>query len=47
MTIRGRDNRAFREKMVEVRSILKNAQKLLAEIEPLVLPRQTTAEVSA
>lgn len=46
MTIKGRDNRVFREKMVEVRGILKNAQKLLAEIEPLDLPRQTAAEFS-
>lgn len=47
MTIRGRENRAFRDKMAEVRNILKNAQQLLAEIEPLDLPRQTSADFSA
>jgi hypothetical protein len=47
MTIRGQENRAFRDKMAEVRNILKNAQQLLAEIEPLDLPHQTSPDFSA
>jgi hypothetical protein len=47
MTIRGHENRAFRDKMAEVRNILKNAQELLADIEPLDLPRQVAANFSA
>lgn len=44
MTIRGHENREFREKMASVRDVLRNAQQLLAEIEPLDLPRQAASD---
>lgn len=39
MTIKGRDNHRFREKMAEVRSLLNIARSILADIEPLDLPK--------
>ncbi|MBP3709072.1 MAG: hypothetical protein J6I73_01485 [Treponema sp.] len=47
MTIRGRENHEFREKMLETRNILKNTQQILAEIEPLDLPRQPSSEAAS
>ncbi len=39
MTIRGHDNHAYREKLAHTREILLEARKILAEIEPLDLPK--------
>lgn len=39
MTIKGRDNHRFREKMAETRSLLNTARSILADIEPLDLPK--------
>lgn len=47
MTIRGHDNGAFREKLSSARLVLKNAQSLLAEIEPLDLPRGSVPVTAA
>ncbi|MBQ9495531.1 MAG: hypothetical protein IJR50_07835 [Treponema sp.] len=47
MTLKGRENQEFRDKMREVRATLKNTQELLAEIEPLDLPRQSSSETAA
>ncbi|MCK9170674.1 MAG: DUF5312 domain-containing protein [Treponema sp.] len=46
MTIHGHENRIFRDKMEESRTIIKNARQLLADIEPLDLPRQMPADFS-
>ena len=47
MTIQGRDNQDFRDKMLDVRSLLQNAFKLLAEIEPFNLPREAPSDAAA
>lgn len=47
MTIQGRDNQDFRDKILEVRSLLQNAFKLLAEIEPFNLPREAPSDAAA
>ena len=47
MTIQGRDNQDFRDKMLDVRSLLQNSFKLLAEIEPFNLPRETPSDAAA
>lgn len=39
MTIRGHDNRTFRDRVTGIRTSFINAQKILAEIEPIDLPR--------
>jgi len=44
MSIRGHENRAFRDKMAAARKTLRNAQQLLAEIEPLDLPRPPVSD---
>mgnify|MGYP000847166522 FL=1 len=46
MTIQGRDNQDFRDKMLDVRSLLQNAFKLLAEIEPFNLPREAPSDAA-
>lgn len=43
MTIQGRENRNFRDKMLGVRNLLQNSFKLLAEIEPFDLPREASS----
>lgn len=40
MTIKGRENREFRDKMAEIRSVLNISRSILADIEPLDLPRE-------
>ena len=47
MTIQGRDNQNFRDKMLDVRSLLQNACKLLAEIEPFDLPHDIPSDAAA
>jgi len=46
MTIQGRDNQDFRDKMLDVRNLLQNAFKLLAEIEPFNLPRDVSSDTA-
>ena len=43
MTIQGRENQDFRDKMLGVRNLLQNALKLLAEIEPFDLPNEASS----
>ena len=43
MTIQGRENQDFRDKMLDVRNLLQNAFKLLAEIEPFDLPNEASS----
>ena len=43
MTIQGRENQDFRDKMLDVRNLLQNAFKLLAEIEPFDLPSEASS----
>ena len=40
MTIKGRENRKFRDKLAETRGLLKSARSILGEVEPLDLPRE-------
>ena len=40
MTIKGRENHEFRDKMTEIRSILNISRSIFADIEPLDLPRE-------
>ena len=39
MTIKGRENRAYRDNLQAEREVLLESHKILAEIEPLDLPK--------